>query len=186
MLFANTASVHRRSVPTRPTHVQGPSTRPVCSRVVKKDACIHPWTRPVNTGSVDKSPNGSCWFLVCEGYHGLKPWFHVQLFQCNYFGFWEGQSLSTSVWVWCHFKTVGWRRITVVDIHCISSDDSLVAFSCKLTLTVNAITSTQVRRHVVIPRNAVIGCNICASRIFSNTLESLQLLHAGIAARCMQ
>jgi len=31
--------------------------------------------------------------------------------------------------------------------------------------------------------NAVIRCNNFASRIFSNTSESLQLLHAGIAAR---
>jgi len=65
---------------------------------------------------------------------------------------------------------------------------SLVAFSCKLTLTVNTITS-QVRQRVlrhVIPPSSVIGCNIFASCIFPNTFESLQLLHAGIAALCMQ
>jgi len=64
---------------------------------------------------------------------------------------------------------------------------SLVAFSCNLTLTVKTITS-QVRQHkyYVIPPNAVIGCNTFASWIFSNTFESLQLLHAGIAARRMQ
>jgi len=46
-------------------------------------------------------------------------------------------------------------------------------------------TAIQVPRHVI-PPNAVIGCNIFASWIFSNTFESLQLLHGGIAARCMQ
>ena len=38
----------------------------------------------------------------------------------------------------------------------------------------------------VIPPNAVIGCNTLASWIFLNTFESLQLLHATIAARCIQ
>jgi len=38
----------------------------------------------------------------------------------------------------------------------------------------------------VIPPNAVIGCNTLASWIFSNTFESLQLLHATIAAHRMQ
>jgi len=38
----------------------------------------------------------------------------------------------------------------------------------------------------VTPPNAVIGCNTLASWIFSNTFESLQLLHATIVARCMQ
>jgi len=38
----------------------------------------------------------------------------------------------------------------------------------------------------VIPPNTVIGCNTLASWIFSNTFESLLLLHATIAARWMQ
>jgi len=68
---------------------------------------------------------------------------------------------------------------------------SLVAFSSNLALTVTMITSqlhstsTQVLRHVI-PPNAVIGCNTFASWIFSNTFESLQLLHAGVATRCIQ
>ena len=46
-------------------------------------------------------------------------------------------------------------------------------------------TATQVLRHMI-PPNAVIGCNTFASWAFSNTFESLQLSHAGIAARCVQ
>jgi len=46
-------------------------------------------------------------------------------------------------------------------------------------------TATQILRHVI-PPNAVIGCNTFASLKFSNTFESMQLLHAGIAALCMQ
>jgi len=33
---------------------------------------------------------------------------------------------------------------------------------------------------------AIIACNYCLMNIFHPTFESLQLLHAGIAARCMQ
>ena len=61
---------------------------------------------------------------------------------------------------------------------------SWVAVSWNLTLMVN-MTTSQVLRHVIQP-NAVIGSSTFASWIFSNTFESLQLLHAGIAARCMQ
>jgi len=46
-------------------------------------------------------------------------------------------------------------------------------------------TSAQVLRQVI-PPNAVNGCRTLALCIFSNTFESLQLLHAEISARCMQ
>jgi len=64
---------------------------------------------------------------------------------------------------------------------------SLAAFSCNLNGKHDYVTSmsTQVLCHAIRP-NAIIGCNIFASQIFSNTLQSLQLLHGGIAGHCMQ
>jgi len=68
---------------------------------------------------------------------------------------------------------------------------SLVAFSSNLALTVNMITS-QLHKYVntsTTSRDSTKRCHwlqhICLMDIF-HTFESLQLLHAGVATRCIQ
>ena len=114
----------------------------------------------------------------------LKPWLHVQ------FVAWMQQIACK---LYSARRASGAKTIACNLLHAIACSCFRIWAGLSLSISVWLVMSYPKCRltnsycyYHMIPPNAVIGCNTLASWVFSNTFESLQLLHTTIAARCMQ
>jgi len=115
--------------------------------------------------------------------------FHVQLLKAIILGSGRGYHCRSVIDITS--KMSADKELLVLSAAASAVTSSLVAFSSRKRkhakrLWMHPLFLQQHKYCNLIPPNAVIGCNTFAWWIFSSTFESLHLLHAWIAVRCMQ